>query len=56
MKRNFEAFLLRLAALIIDRNVKRSMVVTRKDNNWLFEAEHKLKEIAGRITSEYKEL
>lgn len=56
MKKHFEAALLRLAAWIIDRNVQRSGVTSRKDNNWLFDAHFKLHEIANRITSEYNEI
>ena len=53
MKARFEAALLRLAAWILDRNAKRSMVVSRRDNNWLFEVEHELRAIAGRIKTGY---
>jgi hypothetical protein len=53
MKARFEAALLRLAAWVLDRNVKRSMVVSRRDNNWLFEAERELSAIAGRIEAGY---
>jgi hypothetical protein len=53
IKRHYEAFLLKLAALIIDRNVKRSAVTSRKDNNWLFEARFELNAIAKRISTGY---
>lgn len=53
MKARFEAALLRMAAWILDRNVTRSMVVSRRDNNWLFEAERELRSIASRIETGY---
>ena len=53
MKERFEAALLRLAAWILDRNVQRSMVVSRRDNNWLFEAERELRKIADKIEAGY---
>ena len=53
MKERFEASLLRLAAWILDRNVKRSLVVSGRDNNWLFEVEHELRNVAARIESGY---
>lgn len=56
MKKYFEAALLRLAAFIIDRNVQRAGVVSRKDNNWLFEAHFELHAIANRITKDYNEI
>jgi hypothetical protein len=55
MKARFEAALLRLAAFLLDRNVQRSMVVSRSDNNRLFEMPHDLRAIAARIESGYKE-
>lgn len=56
MRRYCEALLLILAAWIIDRNVQRAGVTSRKDNNWLFEAHFKLHEIANRILKEYNDL
>ena len=53
MKERFEAALLRLAAWILDRNVQRSMVISRTDNNWIFAAEHELRDIASRIEASY---
>lgn len=53
MKARFEAALLRLAAWILDRNVERSRVVSRKDNNLLFEMEFELRAIAKRIEAGY---
>ncbi len=55
MKKYFEAALLRFAACIIDRNVQRSSVTSRTDNNWLFEAHFELHAIANRITRSYEE-
>ena len=55
IKARFEAFLLKLAAWMLNRNVERSMVVSRRDNNWLFEAVFELRAIAGRIESGYTE-
>jgi len=55
MRRYFEAALLRLAALIIDRNVQRAGVTSRIDNNWLFEAHYKLHDIANSIARKYEE-
>lgn len=55
MKKHFEAALLRLTAWIIDRDMQRAKVISRKDNNWLFEAHYELHEIANRISREYKE-
>lgn len=53
MKKHYEAFLLRLAALILDRNVKRSAVTSKKDNDWLFESTFELNAIAKRISTDY---
>ena len=53
MEKRFEAALLRLAAWILDRNVQRAMVVSRRDNNWLFEVAHELRSIACRIEAGY---
>lgn len=52
-QQRLEAFLLRLAAWILDRNVQRSRVVTRRDNNVLFEMPSDLRAIAGRIENGY---
>jgi hypothetical protein len=54
IKARFEALALRAAAALLDRNVARSMVVSRKDNNWLFEAVFELRAIAKRIEDGYK--
>lgn len=55
MKRRFEAALLRFAAWVLDRNVKRSPHVSRKDNNYLFNVVFELRYIAERIEKEYKQ-
>jgi len=54
MRRRVEAILLRLAARVLDRNVQRSAVVSRQDNNWLFEAVYELRAIAHRIEQRYE--
>jgi len=54
MKRRFEAMLLRVAAMILNRNVQRSPYVTRNDNNRLFNIEYELRDIAERIEKNYK--
>jgi hypothetical protein len=54
LKARLEGLLLRIAATILNRNVQRSMVVSRQDNNWLFEARYMLHAIAGRIETGYK--
>ena len=53
LKKNYESFLILIAAKILDRNVERSPVINRKDNNYLFEVEFELKAIAKRIRNEY---
>ncbi|EHK6026359.1 TPA: hypothetical protein ACMDWR_003189 [Vibrio cholerae] len=55
-KKHYEARLLLLAAKILNRNVERSPVINRRDNNYLFEVEFELKAIAKRIKSEYNEI
>lgn len=52
-RRKFEAALLRLAAFIIDRNVERCMVISRRHNNELFEIPFRLNEIAQHISEGY---
>jgi hypothetical protein len=56
MRKFFEVFLLNIAYKIIDRNLERSMVISRKDNNYLFEVASKLKQIIYRIKTEYNEI
>lgn len=55
-KKHYEAWLLLRAAKILSRNVERSPVITRSDNNYLFEVEFEVKMIAKRIKSEYIEI
>ena len=55
MKIWFESTLILLAAWILDRNVERSMQISRRDNNKIFEMEHELKRIAKRMKNKYKE-
>jgi len=55
MKKHFEILLIRLAAFIIDRNVQRAMYISRRDNNFLFEARYRLLEIAERMGRDYVE-
>lgn len=54
MRARFEAFLLLFAARILDRNVERSMVISRRDNNWLFEATFEVRQIAARVSDGYQ--
>jgi hypothetical protein len=56
LKKHYEAWLLLLAAKLLNRNVERSAVVTRSDNNYLFEVEYELRKISQRIKSEYNEV
>ena len=55
MKAWFEATLLRIAAAIVgDRNVTRAPVVSRADNNAMFEMAFDLRKIADRIERGYE--
>lgn len=55
LKARYEAFLLRVAkAIVLGRNVPRSPVVSRPDNNAMFEMGFKLESIAKRIESGYE--
>lgn len=56
LKKHYEAWLLLQAAKMLNRNVERSPVIDRRDNNFLFEVEFELKAIAQRIKSEYNEI
>jgi hypothetical protein len=57
MRSIFEAWLIRIAAKIVrGRNVQRAMVVSRADNNWMFETGYELDKIADRITSGYRDV
>lgn len=53
-KKHFESFLIRVAAwILLERNVSRSPVISRQDNNAMFEMAYELREIDKRIRSEY---
>ena len=56
LKKHYEAWLLLHAAKILNRNVERSPVINRRDNNYIFEVEFELRAIAKRIKSEYYEV
>ena len=49
----FEAWLLLMAAWLLDRNVERSHVVSRLDNDLLIEVVFELRQIAARVSSGY---
>ena len=54
IRRTFEAWLILLAAkILIDRNVQRAAVVSRRDNNDMWAMAEKLEAIAKRISSNY---
>lgn len=53
-KKHFEAALLLIASKILSRNVERSPVITRRDNDKIFEMEHDLAAIAERIKNDYR--
>ncbi|ANH98985.1 hypothetical protein A8L59_16715 [Pseudomonas koreensis] len=54
LRRKFESWLILLAAKILSgRNVQRSPVVSRRDNNQMFEIAGELEEIAQRISTNY---
>ena len=56
IRRHWEALLIRLAArILISRNVARSLVVSRKDNNAMRYMAEKLEDISKRITNEYQD-
>jgi hypothetical protein len=55
LKARYEAFLLRVAkSIVLGRNVARSPVVSRHDNNAMFEMGYELGKIADRIEAGYK--
>ena len=55
MRARFEALLIRFAAwIVLNRNVKRCKIVSRRDNNQMFEMGWQLKNIAKRIETGYK--
>ncbi|MCF1487525.1 hypothetical protein LZ838_09140 [Pseudomonas sp. AA27] len=54
LRRQLEAVLIVLAAWILGgRNVTRSGVVSRRDNNEMFEMDCRLRDIARRIRNQY---
>lgn len=56
IRARFEASILRLAAwLIASRGVARSRVISRQDNNALFEMPYEIRKIARDIESGYQE-
>lgn len=54
MKLKLEVFLIRLAARLLDRNVERSMQISRRDNNRLFNIMFDLRDIADRMEGGYQ--
>lgn len=55
MRKYFEIILLYIAYLILNRNVSRSKVISRRDNNYLFEVTYEVKKIIHNIKTEYNE-
>ncbi|MBV4507739.1 MULTISPECIES: hypothetical protein [Pseudomonas] len=56
LRRQLESALILLAAWILGgRNVTRSGVVSRRDNNEMFELDYRLRDIARRIRKQYRE-
>jgi hypothetical protein len=54
-RRKFEAWLILLAAkILIDRNVQRAAVVSRRDNNDMWGMAEQLEAIAMRINKSYR--
>ena len=54
IRRKFEASLILLAAkILIDRNVQRAAVVSRRDNNDMWSMAEQLEAIAKRISKNY---
>ena len=54
IRRKFEAAMIRLAiAILMGRNVQRSLVVSRSDNNYMWSMAEKLDAIATRISKNY---
>ena len=54
IRRKFEAWLIMLAAkILIDRNVHRAAVVSRRDNNDMWAMAERLEAIAQRISTNY---
>ncbi|WP_183153045.1 hypothetical protein [Pseudomonas amygdali] len=54
LRRKLEAGMIRIAArILIGRNVQRSSVVSRRDNNDMWYMAEKLESIADRISRQY---
>ncbi|WP_282395738.1 hypothetical protein [Pseudomonas sp. PS01298] len=54
IRRKFEAAMIRLAiAILMGRNVQRSLVVSRSDNNQMWSIAERLDAIATRISMNY---
>ena len=54
IRRKIEAWLILLAAkILVDRNVQRAAVVSRRDNNDMWGMAEQLEAIAKRISSNY---
>jgi hypothetical protein len=57
MRKLFEVFLIKIARYILmERNVPRSMVVSREDNNAMWYMGEKLSSIEKRMLKSYKEV
>ncbi|MBP4001503.1 hypothetical protein [Pseudomonas koreensis] len=55
IRRKFEAWLILLAAKILEgRNVHRSPVVSRRENNKMYGLAEELEDIAGSINNKYQ--
>tara|TARA_R110000782_G_scaffold270483_1_gene371865 strand:+ start:52282 stop:52467 length:186 start_codon:yes stop_codon:yes gene_type:complete len=56
LKDKYEMFLFSIARKLLDRNVQRSSCISRRDNNYLFEVQHKLEEIEERMKTKYENI
>jgi hypothetical protein len=55
LRKHYEAFLIRMAArILMERNVVRCMVVSRRDNNDMWYMAEKLDAISDRIKDGYE--
>ncbi|MDI2594983.1 hypothetical protein POF45_26685 [Pseudomonas sp. 681] len=55
IRRKFEAWLILVAAkILVVRNVHRSPVVSRRDNNKMYGMAEELEDIAERISNQYQ--
>jgi hypothetical protein len=55
MRKHFEVLLIKIARkILIDRNVQRSSVVSRKDNNEMWYMAEKLESIEKRMLNNYE--